>query len=601
MHKTAHWFVFLCCLCVVACSQQGRSVLPGNAPAIVQEPTQNKSWPDAIPVEVLNVRGHLKVTPHPEKRHRMHRRRHPRSTTSAGSISWCSSELVGFVYLPVDSGEYDMYCVLDAGQQFVVENLGVPQDETGENDGSNACGPDVWTTPSPDSVTSFSIQLQYTGQTLCDGATNDMVTIARQAGQPNPSPSPGALINTYTLTVSDQETGDELATHNHTLVIHMYQPPALQVAEEDSGGVVITSPNPSASPIMIGQQANIQAQVVGGALASVTGVTLSGVAWVPDQTGTTDVVAGYAGAPTTPPVPVPSPVSISQEGLTTNPLVLYWLDSGTKHIGVTAQVNLSNGIGPLPMTVDVYYPVKTVTSYSASATTAAAGTQVGLYGNTNQQTSPCPTPPSIFLVEALHLGNECTPHGIDWSYQAALPSNGGGEIHILQLISHYELFSSSSKKLYCSDISVSCSTTAPASTPFALDETNAYTGLAQAGGGSTASLTPSLGNYDAPASQLGKAFTGSCTSDQRADTFQDYFMYRPASTSQRPSIPVTLAIIAWSWSGNATSKDLQSWKGTNLRNPATSLTSTASTVLPTWTINNHDLLLNVPADPCGSS
>ncbi len=357
------------------------------------------------------------------------------------------------------------------------------------------------------------------------------------------------------------------------------------VIDENIGGSTaseVVSNAISPSPLMVGQQVKLE--------ASPAGVLTGGVKWSFDSAALSDVVGSYS---TSTPNAMLTPHPVSTSG---NPLTFYWVSGSTAK--TIYFITHATGVqGPL---VDyVYYPVKTATIKTASATTAPSGAQVSEYGNGQgegpsvfTETCGATPPPGITYVEALHLGNYCIPHGIDWEYTVTVPQIGAGQISIVQLINFAETFTkgtnSASYNFYGK---------------YELDGSFPYDGgyapnpQATVGAGGTASL---VGLVDAPASLL---IGITCTKVTRLDQFDDYFMYESnGGTHKRPAIPVTLATMAWSWGGTATTTNGgKTWNGSSFTSPPPSLSSTASTTLPWYQANNDTLLNAIPSpDPCSA-
>lgn len=497
-------------------------------------------------------------------------------------------------------------CVLDAGQEtaIVVPAIVDPSDAVGADNGGqwglDSCTNVSWVTPSPDGNVTFTVQDNTPGPS-CLRIDGVGVTVTRVAGEPSSSPSPGQLIQQYTLQGSDQESQSESQVEDPVIYVEVYAPPVLQINDLDiSGNQVVSSPNPSPSALMVGQQVQLQASPVGAALVSNT------VTWNPESTDISNVVASYS----TPcfcasPSPAASASPITSE-LASNPIVLYWLRKGSKHVYVVANVQMSDGSGdaispPLTRRADVYYPIETVTVTAAKATTITSGTAVSYYWATSyEQASPCPTGspsplPSGYsgFFPAVHLGNECVPHGIDWQYSVTAPTPnagqtpGAGKIFIVQLIDFSATYSNQYVSQPYND-----------SSPY-IDGPDPYNGglyasspYAILSGGGTATLS---GAFDAPNSELDGT---SCTTVTRNDSFEDFFVYMPSPSPNRPSIPVTLRTLVWAWGGTATSPDSQTWTGSSFTNPAPSITPTDSPTLPAWPANNDLVLASISPDPC---
>jgi hypothetical protein len=375
---------------------------------------------------------------------------------------------------------------------------------------------------------------------------------------------------------------------------------------------------------MIGEQVKLNAVAAGGYITDATGATLGSPTWSLFNELPTEVVANY-----TPDGSTPEPLGAGGEALTSNPLSMYFLSQGPKTIKVTADVQLypgnqpclpgislrkhairkpaalNGGIGPIfQMTAQTGYTMETM-DHIATATTAASAT-VSPYGLSDGRgfTSICSTPPptGITYYEGLHLGNGCKPHGIEWNYSVTVPSIGAGVIAMAQLVNTSLTYSTAAYSAsYISN-------------GFDLDTQYPYSGglitpTVAVSGGAKASL---VGALDAPVAYLtvpganNAPGSGSCTTVKRNDTFEDYFLYQ-SSDSSRPSIPVTIAVMSWSWGGIATSTGgQQTWAGSSLVSPLTTLASTNAVdatppnPLPTWPANIASLQNLIPSDPCAA-
>jgi hypothetical protein len=274
------------------------------------------------------------------------------------------------------------------------------------------------------------------------------------------------------------------------------------------------------------------------------------------------------------------------------PNTFYWVSSGPgslKHLYIIAYASGVQG----PLLADVYYPINTLSSYLANATTIGIGSRVSKYGiaaSPDEYQENCSPPPAgVTFVEAIHLGNQCKPHGINWTYTATAPANGAGVIEIAQLVN----FSATYWKGVASESYNFYNTfQLDGSFPYS-DQADGSGGTASIRGGGSAKLRLL---FDAPASILAGL---TCTQASRADSFADYFMYRPNATKRRPSIPVTIALLSWTWGGTAaTTNSGKTWVASGLVSPPTTIESTASTQLPFYLANNQALLDAIPSDPC---
>ncbi|MFY9720216.1 MAG: hypothetical protein WAK16_11285 [Candidatus Cybelea sp.] len=345
----------------------------------------------------------------------------------------------------------------------------------------------------------------------------------------------------------------------------------------------VSAPNPTPSALMVGQQVQLQAYPT-------TGIT--SVQWNFDSAALSDVVGSYntSNAQT---MLTPAPVTTTLPRATPN--TFYWVSSGSpaKHVYIIAYATGVQG----PLLTDVYYPISTLSTYSATATTTSAGSKVGSYGIVDPSDpdeyevncSPSPPPNEVSFDEAIHLGNQCKPHGINWTYTATAPQNGAGVIALVQLINfsatYYEGSASVSYNYY---------------NTFQLDGSFPYYNVPghewatlSAGGSANLNIL-----FDAPATLLVGL---TCTQVARNDSFVDYFVYKANATTNRPSIPAAIANMPWSWGGLATAiSSGKNWTGSGLSSPPTTLSSTASTQLPYYLANNNTLLAAIPPNPCAT-
>lgn len=477
-------------------------------------------------------------------------------------------------------------CILDNGAQGAV-TISVPVDEE-SGDTQDSCGQVNWTTPPPDGITSITMT-DNTGAGTC--ARQDSVQlVVQRPSKSSASPSPGALVAPgYAFQGSDYECCVETNIETPSFTVYVYAPPALQILDNDAIGTpIISSPAPTPSPLMIGQQLGLLGQVVGG-----MAVTAPSAEWSPDTVATSDVVASYDVVSTAPPPSVGAPeplgpsgetlvATIGSAGTSGSPLTLYYLKPGTHEIDLDATVQLvSSGtaIGPaMPLTAATTYSIEGPKSQTTTQTigSGAQGTQI--------QTGPWPSPlPSGSICT---IGTECIIGGYPaatWAYQVTMPSIGGGLIGVVQLISDKLSFQGThgAPRNFCTSTMMSLQ-----NPQYWLDNFfPAYPAVQ--------TTAPWNGN-DGPTLPFLYAIT-----DQTADTgdiaswrtafFRDYWMYQPTPSASRPSIWVTLAYSSWnfadSWTANYNSKR----EFTNFSEGmpvakvnVNGIAPNASSALPTW-------------------
>lgn len=455
------------------------------------------------------------------------------------------------------------------------------------------CGTPKWT---PYSDRYISVTVNSSGSSACPSgqfqSVNVNLTVKRTALE-IPGGSDG-------IQLSGVNTGG--------LAVLVIVPATIEIQDLNvtAGNNVVSSPAPTPSPIMIGQQVQFKAVAVRG--------TIQGeVTWAFASPSANNVVSSYmhfdtpspAPRSTAPPAPnsLANPETVAQAGLHQNPIPFFWLKGVTQHAWVTAMVQTQSAGFNLGVAravrADVYYPIEAPTPYSAVGTTTSTGSQVSLYGETTylkQQDATCPSPTAsplpagLSFVEAIHLGNECRPHGTDWVYRATVPAIGDGIIYMVQLVKLSAAFSPDKTTAYGNGM-YNLDGDYPYQGGFVWEPGNALP-WAVLSGGASATLT---GAFDAPATILD--YLG-CTSITRSDSFTDYFMYQPTQTASRPSIPVTIATMSWSWAGTAISTGKDDWSKKSVTSPAVQIASSPSSVLPSWPGNNDTILASIPPYPC---
>ena len=303
------------------------------------------------------------------------------------------------------------------------------------------------------------------------------------------------------------------------------------------------------NPVMVGQQVKLAASPSPG----------TNVQWAFDSTAPSSVI-GQSFVQNVSTVGTPLPVPSSG-----TPTSFYWLSpasviasgSGVRYVRMTESVPGITG----PLFADVYYPVG---APSPSVTYGWVNTAVG---NVTIGSGPigCPSPQST--AYELHLGTACGPSptpGISYSYQVAVPTYGSGKIAVAQLVSITFTGTPNAKYTVGPD----------------LDTQFPYGNL-------SIPTTSVLYADDSPSYELQ---VSTCTKLTLSETFQDYLLYQPTSTS-RPSIWVTAALGTWMWGGTTTKKSSTNWTLSNPVNPQPTVApSTTQPAWPQWLLS--------PAFPC---
>ncbi len=471
------------------------------------------------------------------------------------------------------AGGITISCILDSAQESsaTVSVLADPTDNGGPDPGgADSCGPITWATSPPDGNVTVSVSDIDTGGSSCKRSDSVTIKVQRIANRPQPSPPPGTSVGgPYSLTGTDQETGSENLTEQMVPIsINVYSAPALQISDEDIVGAsnVVSSPNPTPSALMVGQQMRLLAAPVGGTVqGSVTwGLVIA--------SPTPDVVASYGASPcpTGKCSPVPSAQPVTQ-GSTANPLVLYWLSSApSKHVWATANIQMS--VGPaFARRADVYYPIDTL---MLNATTQALATPY------------IETGPGTEVPQVCASGEECIWGGYpaaSWTFTATAPKEGAGQIAVAQILKQ----SLGSETL--SGYTTKCTSTTSSlnAEQYWLDNGFPYPAATPAAIGSSGKATWT--SNDAPYKRDTIANVGGAW---RTAYFEDYFMYSPTATLQRPSIWVTLGFSSWNFSDSwgklpipPYNYEISEGHGGSPVVPRSGVNGTspeASYVLPTW-------------------
>lgn len=554
---------------------------------------------------------------------------------AADTLPWCDSRVTA-------SGTDTINCILEASQTQTA-TVKVPVDEADPPGTKDSCGPVTWSIGSPNPAISISLTTPSPGNTSCTRVDTVSVTVTRLANEPQPSPSPGMILYQALIGGSDLETGetgesnqqgsgaqmpgtggvgkDGIADLQFNVVV--FAPPALQITDIDTpSSPVVSSPAPIPSPLMVGQQVQLEATPApGGVLTDANGDTPNPYgtpepvkAWTIDPTpSVTNVVASYSPSQS-PVVASPEPLGSQGESLTSNPLVMYFLSSGTKKVKVSAYVGISvigvnadedcagggsgivhvvrghrpedtnscSIIGDFLETAETNYTIDTPTVTKSKATSTAVS-QVSTYYETSQTNVSCKNLTGMYsFFFALHAGDLCLPHGIDWSFQVTTPAWGAGNIAVVQL----------------SDIKINGIVNGATAGPWeqsGLDQTYPYSAWAPTSGGLAAPT------FDAPSSNLDIT---PCSTETRNDSFTDYFMYQASSPAPgnagRGSIPVTLRQYAWAWGGTTTRPTPSPQPSPSPTfGPATAVTNPSPTAAPTpYGLPSWSLIPNLSSAPC---
>lgn len=293
-------------------------------------------------------------------------------------------------------------------------------------------------------------------------------------------------------------------------------------------------------PVMVGQQVQLQASPA---------PVLTNVTWTFDSTAATDVVGnGFVANVSV--VGTPQPVPSSG-----NPVSFYWVSanvpSGVRFVRMNAQDGSIIG----PLFADVYYPVATpspTVSYQVVSKVAISNYYAP------QGPIGCPSPT---VVLALDLGNICAPSGnpgIAMNYSVQVPSYGGGDIAIAQIVNINFSGVLNGGNVYF--------TPGPG-----LDYQFPY-------GNNEQQTGQTINTNDSPAYYVGQS---SCSSVTLAETFTDYFMYEPTATSNRPSIWVSDFVGTWPKWGGTANYSRGKWTLKSPVNPQPTA-SPPSSAMPAW-------------------
>ena len=471
---------------------------------------------------------------------------------------------------------------------------------------------------------------------------SDSVTVdvqrPRSKGPAAPTPPPGSLLYQYIIPGTDNETepgetgpqkgsGTEMpgpggmsssGIPDLEFAIMVFSPPQLVIEDADNGFNVISRPA-SPSPLMVGQQINLYPSLGQGA-SSYFGFASAGaggpqtLSWdmapPPNQS---EVVGSYSPCPAAvdaaapcpsvgPALPLPSPIGVGTAGPSgEQTLMYYYLAGGMKMIRVEGEAKLGMSGAPAdapiyPVEADVHYDIGAPNIVKATAVSTAQ-TNVGWYGQANSGTSlgysetcdppyppATPIPGTVFYsyILSLHAGNQCEPHGIDWTLQVSTPSWGTGVIAVAQVMNTVRSGMINGQNTAVLNQTGLDGNTYPYSDWVPTNQT--WTDL------------------DAPEDPL---LTTSCTMLTRNDTFTDFFLYQKVP-SNRPSIPVTLREYTWKWGGQTTiptpnplPSPAPTWQpAAGATNPSPTLVTPMT--LPSWTqaLEFNTQFGSTETDPC---
>jgi hypothetical protein len=473
-------------------------------------------------------------------------------------------------------------CVIASGQ---TAKMVVPAYPLSSDSGSDTCTRVMWTVTPVDPITTVSVE-DNTTSTSCNRTEKFTIKFTNVVGQPQPSPYPGQNYDFPHLEGTYTETGPGCPCTQDMIgfSIPIYEPPQLQIYDlGNSAATPINSPNPTPSPLMVGQQITLLARASGGLVVSSTGATPGPVTWSLPSTSINDVVASYNPC-TCPSIPTPEPVGSPGEPLTTaSSLPIFFLTDGPKAIQVTGYMQLvagNNPYGPiLKATAETKYPIKTVTVNEASQT---LGVPIG----TSIQAGPWPVPQPA--MDTCLAGTECVWGGAKaaaWTFSVTSPQQGAGEIAGAQIIEQWygSQNAAGDQANYCTSATASLN-----ALQFWLDNGFPYPEVAPTSfaGGAKATWTADDSPYTAWL-YVQAAGDANNVAAWRTSYFQDFFMYRPTATGSRGSIWVTIEKSTWNFADSWTEASPVPGpfaEGFPVSKLAVTGTAPAvSTTLPTWT------------------
>lgn len=347
-------------------------------------------------------------------------------------------------------------------------------------------------------------------------------------------PKPGH--DSYTLNASSPTCGTLApGTGSYYILcsLSLKNCPELEIADHNKSDAVLSGIQKS----VVGHQANLITEVKAG--TGTGSYTISNALWTVDPNAITAYARAGAAATT-----LVSPT------FTTN-VSTYWIDGGTKNVSVDSEADRSDGQEISIPHAQLVYSVG-VPTYSITLTTPSSP---GIYVGTRTD----------FPGQLLTWGSSKSFPGIIFQYNVTNDKGFAGSTAMTQLINRVITVNSNPVNV-----------TSP--NPPWLDNTVDYAGVVQPTG-TVVSVA------DAPGLVLKNTYTTAIM----ADSFYDYFMYKPNDHG----IWVTLATASWAWNAGATIVDVKNnkWcldgvtgcpnstpKATHTNNPPAS----ASSTLPTW-------------------
>jgi hypothetical protein len=410
------------------------------------------------------------------------------------------------------------------------------------------CGSVTWAF-TPTTVFSASV-VDHTNSTACNRTDNLTIKVTRAVGQPVPSPSPGSDFGS--VSIEGMYTVDGVPSGMIGINVPVYAPPILEI--EDGAAPVpipISSPFPTASPLMVGQYINLQVIPVGGQIVTPS-PPAAPITWVVPTT-----------VPPSPPDPIasdilgssPQPIGGAGESVNNANLGLYFLSGGTKKIEVIASMQLGpapgSPFGPiLQVMAEANYPIKSLgglptQTYGTPFIETAPGTA----------TQPCPAPTAGIPNECLWGGS----NAVQWVYEVSTPKGmGAGQIAVGQLISQVAGAAVGAEELqWCTS-----PTNQVSNLGNFLDNAFPYPASPSPNPGPGVTVVSGKNAKWTSQDSPGNTFPAGAGGDLEAWrqlAAQDYFMYEPTATGTRPSIWVTLAKSTWGFT--------ESWTATNVNPP----------------------------------
>jgi hypothetical protein len=320
-------------------------------------------------------------------------------------------------------------------------------------------------------------------------------------------------------------------------------PLVVQDLDIKSGNKIVSSPYPSPSPIMVGQQ--VQLQVV-----SANGDPVTVNSWQFDSTSASDVVSNAYTCQCTV-VGTPSPVQTGS----LNPNTFYWVSGGPKHVTVNATVD------GLTLSANVYYQVM------APQPSIATKTNVVQVGYDSDQDGCLGTPPPLTQIR-LHVGNACP---------SPFPTaNPGWEAKFSVTVPAFDVGGHTAVAQTFVGTTTGTVATNPQPTPLNVSglDLNFPIFLQPVGSGVT-------DDTDAPYDDLSGT---QCTSLSEKESFKTFLMYEPGQDGRAGStIWVPFAEYTWSWFGEAITNSKGVWSLANNPKPINPVaTNVTPPTFPTW-------------------